>query len=128
LEEGFRGTVRKAVGPSISLSGRGLSQNGPEDQQVVCSVNALLCMSYAHEGVWAGADLDEDPQPTMEAAEPQQTIPSTGGFSEAVEPQQTGSSTGGFSDAELGALTPEEMQVVIENDRLTDRHSTFRAT
>ena len=50
----------------------------------MCSVNALLCMLYAHEGVWAGADLDEDPQPTMEAVEPQQTASSTGGFSEAV--------------------------------------------
>ena len=47
-----------------------------------------------------------------------------GGISEAVEPQQTGSSTGGFSDAELDALTPEEMQVVIEDDRLTDRQLT----
>ena len=56
-------------------------------------------MSYAHEGVWAGADLDEDPQPTMEAA----------------EPQQAGSSTGGLSDAELDAPTREEMQVVIED-------------
>ena len=62
------------MGPSISLSGRGLSRNGPKDQQVMCSVNAFLCMSYAHEIVWAGADLDEDPQPTMETAEPQQTV------------------------------------------------------
>jgi len=79
-----------------------------EDQQAVFSVNTFLCMSYAHEGVWAGADLDEDPQPAMEA----------------FEPQQTGSSTGGLSDAELDAPTPEEMQVVIENDRLTDRQLT----
>jgi len=57
----------------------------------------------------------------MEAAEPQKTGSSTGGFSEAVEPQQAGSSTGGLSGAELSALTPEEMQVVIEDDRLTDR-------
>jgi len=90
----------------------------------VCSVNALLFMSYADEGVWAGAGLDEDPQATMEAAEPQQTGSPTGEFSEAVEPQQTGSATGEFSDAELDALTPEEMQVVIEDGRLTDRQLT----
>ena len=113
--------IGKVLGPSISLPGRGLSRNGPEDQQLVCSVNAFFCVSHAHEGVWAGADLDEDPQPAMEAAEPQKTGSSTGGFSEAVEPQQAGSSTGGLSGAELSALTPEEMQVVIEDDRLTDR-------
>ena len=78
--------IDKLVGPSTSISGRGLLRNGPEDQQVVCSVNAFLCMSYAHEGVWAGADLDEDPQPTMEAVEPQQAVLPTGGFSEAFEP------------------------------------------
>jgi len=76
-----RNGMADQLGPSISLSGRRLSRNGPEDQQVVCSVNAFLCMSYAHEGVWAGADLDADPQPTMEAAEPQYTGSSTGGFS-----------------------------------------------
>ena len=63
-------------------------------------------MSYAHEGIWAGAAPDAvDPQPAMEAAEPQPTV----------------SSTGGFSDAELDAPTPEGTQVAIEGDRLTDR-------
>ena len=79
--DGYNSMIDKFAGPSISLSGRGLSRNGPEDQQVVCSVNALLCISYAHEGVWARADLDEDPQPIMEAVEPQQAVSSTGGFS-----------------------------------------------
>ena len=60
----------------------------------------------------------------MEAVEPQQAVSSTGGYSEAVEPQQTGSSTGGLSDAELDAPTPEEMQMVIEDDRLTDGQLT----
>ena len=83
--DGYNFLIGKFVGPSISFSGRGLSRSGPEDQQEVCSVNAFLCMSYEHEGVWAGADLDKDPQPTMEAVEPQQTASSTGGFSEAVE-------------------------------------------
>ena len=46
-------------------------------------------MSYAHEGVWAGA------------------------APEAVDPQPTVSSTGGFSDAELDAPTTEKMQVAI---------------
>jgi len=82
--DGYNFLINKFMGPSISLSGRGLSRNGPEDEQVVLSVNAFLCMSYAHEGVWAGADLDEDPQPTMETVEPQQMVSSTGGFSEAV--------------------------------------------
>jgi len=60
-------------------------------------------MSYAHEGVWAGAGLEaEDSQPTTEA----------------VEPPPIGPSTGGFSDAGLDALTPEELQVAIENDRI----------
>jgi len=72
--------IDKRLGPSISLSGRGLSRNVLEDQQLVFSVNAFLCMSYAHKGVWAGADLDEDLQPTMEAVEPQQTVSPTGGF------------------------------------------------
>jgi len=47
--------IGKFVGPRISLSGRGISRNGPKDEQVVCSLTAFLCMSYAHEGVWAGA-------------------------------------------------------------------------
>jgi len=33
-------------------------------------------------------------------------------------------STGGFLDAELGGLTPKEMQVAIEGDRLTGRQLT----
>jgi len=66
-------------------------------------------MSYAHEGVWAGAAPEAvDPQPTTEVVEPQPTVPPTGGF----------------SDAELDALTPEEMQVAIEGGRLTDRRLT----
>ena len=43
---------------------------------------------------------------------------------EAVEPQPTVLSTGGFSDVGLDALTPEEIQVAIESDRLTDRQLT----
>jgi len=70
------------------------------------SASSACCMLYAQEGVWAGADLG--------AVDPQL-------ITEAVEPQPTGSSTGGFLDAELDALTPEEMQVVIEGNRLTDR-------
>ena len=63
-------------------------------------------MSHAHEGVWAGAAPKAvDPHPATEAVEPQPTV----------------SSTGGFSDAELDAPTPEEIQVAIEGDRLTDR-------
>jgi len=55
-------------------------------------------MSYAREGVWAGAAPEAvDPQPTTEAVEPQPTV----------------SSTGGFSDAELDAPTTEKMQVAI---------------
>jgi len=103
---GYNFLIDKFSGPSISLSGRGFSRSGPEDHQVVCSVNAFLCMSYAHEGVWAGAAPEAvDPQPTTEAAEPQPTVPSTGGF----------------SDAKPDALTPEEMQVAIDDDRLTDK-------
>jgi len=49
-----------------------------------------------------------DPQPTTKAAEPQPTAPSTGGF----------------SYAELDAPTPEEMQVAIEGDRLTNTQLT----
>jgi len=40
---------------------------------------------------------------------------------EAAEPQPTVSSTGGFSDAELDAPTPEGTQVAIDGGRLTDR-------
>ena len=39
---GYDFLIEKFVGPSISLSGRGLSRNGPEDQQAPCSVNAFL--------------------------------------------------------------------------------------
>ena len=118
------------MGPRLSLSRRGLSQNGPEDQQVVCSVNVFLCMSHAHKGVWAGGPEAAqplpltgavDPQPTTEAVDPQ---PHTG----ALEPQTAVSSAGGFSDAELGALTPEEIQVAKESDRLTDRQLTRALT
>ena len=66
-------------------------------------------MSYAHEGVWAGAAPEAvDPQPTTEAVEPQPIV----------------SSTGEFSDAELDTPTPEEIQVAIEGGRLTDRQIT----
>ena len=106
------------MGPRISLSGRGLSRNGLEDQHVVCYFSALLCVSHAHEGVWAGAAPEAaQSQPLTGAVDPQPTT-------EAVEPQRTVSSTGGFSDAELGAPTPEEMQVAIEGDRLTDMQLT----
>jgi len=65
-------------------------------------------MLHAHEGAWAGADLDGDPQPTIEAVERQQTVSSTGGFSEAAEPQQTGSSTVGLPD--VGSRPPPANQ------------------
>ena len=107
--DGYNFLINKFVGPSNSLSGRGLSRNGSRDQQVVCSVNVFLCMSYAHEGVWAGAAPEAvDPQPTTEAVEPQPIV----------------SSTGEFSDAELDTPTPEEIQVAIEGGRLTDRQIT----
>ena len=40
--DGYSFLIDKFVGPSISLSGRGLSRNGPEDQQVMGPVNISL--------------------------------------------------------------------------------------
>ena len=40
------------------------------------------------------------------------------------QPWKRPNRSGRISDAELGALTPKEMQVVAENDRLTDRQLT----
>ena len=72
-------------------------------------------MSRAHEGVWAGAAPEAaQSQPLTVVVDPQPTT-------EAVEPQPTVPPTGGYSDAELGSLTPEEIQVAIEGGRLTDR-------